>query len=274
VRNSVLVWPDTPLETHRIGEYLVHVKREDLASPYPGPSFSKIRGVVSHIRKRPQNVIGVLDTYHSKAGWAVSFVCNHLGKRCVNFYPRYKRDGYELRPQQQEAEKNGARLVPLQATASWALYHQARTAIGADGYMMPNALKLEESVSETEAEALRTPGIEFVRTTIIPISSGTIAAGVIRALLSVGGFSQIILHLGYSRSADAVRAYINEKAPGASALDIRIIDERYQYKDKSRADPKLSFPANPYYDMKAAAWLARLPAGELAEPVLFWNIGA
>ncbi len=54
----------------------------------PGPSFSKIRGVVAHIKNRPESVIGVLDTYHSKAGHAVAYVCNHLGRQCVDFWPR------------------------------------------------------------------------------------------------------------------------------------------------------------------------------------------
>jgi len=48
----------------------IWVKREDLCCPLPGPEFAKIRGVYSHIKNRPEDVIGVLDTYHSKAGWA------------------------------------------------------------------------------------------------------------------------------------------------------------------------------------------------------------
>ncbi len=274
MRNSVLVFADTPVEFHRIGEHPVWVKREDLASPYPGPSFSKIRGVVTHIRNRREGLIGVLDTFHSKAGWAVSFVCSHLGKRCIDFYPRYKNDPGTLRPQQIEAEKNGARIVPLQATASWALYHQAKTLVGADGYMMPNALKLGESIEETEREALNTLELALAKTVIIPISSGTIAAGVIRAALKQPVPPTILLHLGYSRSTAAILDYIEEKAPGARTLRILTVDEKYQYKDPSRGDPGLKFPANPYYDLKAAHWLSRQPFSAVEHPILFWNIGA
>lgn len=48
VKQERLLVDATPIETvtDRIS-----VKREDLCSPHPGPSFSKIRGVLKHIEK-------------------------------------------------------------------------------------------------------------------------------------------------------------------------------------------------------------------------------
>lgn len=264
----------TPVEVHRIGPYPeILVKREDLASPYPGPMFSKIRGVVAHIRKRPENLIGVLDTFHSRAGWAVSYVCNRLGKGCLDFYPRYKRDAGDLRPQQREAEANGAVLMPLKATASWHLHHQAAAVMRGRGYLMPNALKLDESIHETELEAARTPELGLADVVVIPISSGTIAGGVLRNLIHRGRRVTVFLHMGYTRSEAAVIRYLQEIAPGCTRyLDIKLVDEKYQYKDQVRDKIQIDFPASPFYDWKAAAWLASEP--EIRGTILFWNIGA
>jgi len=125
---------NTPLETHELNGVPILVKREDLCCPFPGPSFSKIRGVVAHIKNRPESVIGVLDTYHSKAGWAVAYVCRELGKQCVDFWPRFKADNYTGGPaprfQQQQAAELGATLVDLQAGRSAILYHTARKHVG------------------------------------------------------------------------------------------------------------------------------------------------
>lgn len=268
---------NTPIEIHGIG-YPVHVKRDDLCSPYPGPSFSKIRGVVEHIRNRPEEVIGVLDTAHSKAGWAVSYVCRHLGKRCVNYWPRRVSEGPNPRHFQQEAEKNGARLVELKAGRSSVLYHQARKhlrdVIG-ESYLMPNALKLPESVAANAEEARRTldnPLMPRTGTVVISISSGTVAAGVMLGLRSAKDL-RFILHMGYSRSQDATRAYIESCAPGTPWDRVTFVDEGYGYADSAK--PSIlpcPFPTNPFYDGKAWRWLTK-DAPYFTTPVIFWNIG-
>ena len=49
-----MVVDGTPLITYPAGNLEVIVKREDLCCPYPGPSFSKMRGVAAHIANRPE----------------------------------------------------------------------------------------------------------------------------------------------------------------------------------------------------------------------------
>lgn len=287
---------NTPIEVYSVhGQHRyvdIHVKREDLCSPYPGPAFSKIRGVVAHIKNRPEQLIGVLDTAHSKAGWAVSYVCRHLGRQCVNYWPR---EGSTLRRFQQEAELNGARLVELKAGRSSVLYHQARKLLDADshgtGYLMPNALKLPESVTENAEEARRTlknPLMPNHGTVILSVSSGTVAAGVMLGLRDTPGL-KFLLHMGYSRSLEATTAYIEKTAPGMPWDRVSYIDEGYTYADSARFSfIPCPFPTNPFYDGKAWRWLvaglgeaknpmhAGRPALEvLAEqgPIVFWNIG-
>lgn len=273
---------NTPLETYELNGVPIIVKREDLCCPFPGPSFSKIRGVVAHIKNRPESVIGVLDTYHSKAGWAVAYVCRELGKQCVDYWPRFKADNYTGGPaprfQQQQAAELGATLVDLQAGRSAILYHKAKKHLREnypDSYLMPNALKLPESITENAAEAVRTaPHLPGSGTLVISISSGTVAAGVLKGFAQAGLLDNynVILHMGYSRSQDAAREYI-EKAAGLTLGDrVKFIDEGYGYADAAPKECPEPWPINPHYDKKALWWLIR-NVKDVPGPIVFWSIG-
>lgn len=266
---------NTPIEKYEG----IYVKREDLSCIYPGPGFSKMRGVAEHIKNRPEKYIGVLDTYHSKAGWAVAYICKHLNKKCINYWPRYKKDPISrkfMRGQQKEAKNLGAMLVSLQAGRSAILYHQAKKDLAMrhkKSYMMPNALKLHESVIETAKEvcASKLPRNLNAGTVIIPISSATIAAGVILGLQEMKKHSNIILHMGYSRSKDQILRYISNHGVDSSLFkSIIIIDEGYSYKDY--VDFSCPFPCNKYYDLKTWGWLMKNKT-KIKNPIIFWNIG-
>lgn len=131
---------------------------------------------------------------------------------------------------------------------------------------MPNALKLTESVSETAREVSLTASYS-PPTVVIPSSSGTIAAGVIRGY---GSLPLYVIHLGYSRSHDEVRRYLRELS-GVDAT-VEIVDEKYAYKDVAREGSTPPWPCNQYYDLKAFRWWMRDGRGRYDE-ALFWNIG-
>lgn len=274
---------NTPLETYDLCGFPILVKREDLCSPLPGPSFSKMRGVIAHLKSRPEQVIGVLDTYHSKAGHAVAYACEHLGKKCVDYWPRYKADGNGVRLprlQQQRALDLGADLVPLQAGRSAILYHSARKHLAegySDSYMMPNALKLPESITENSAEALRMVSLLPSKgILVISISSGTVAAGVLKGFAYMGLLNsyRVFLHMGYSRSREATKAYIEKSASIRLGSNVMIIDEGYGYADAAPKEASAPFPCNPYYDLKTWHWLGK--GGKFllgTDPLIFWNIG-
>lgn len=259
----------------------IWVKHEEECSPYPGPGFSKIRGVYAHIAARPEaKVIGVLDTYHSRGGWAVAYCAEALGRQCINYYPQFVADLRAngkpvLRRAQQEAGRLGAQLVALGAGRSAVIYHRAKadlaSRLSGGSYMMPNALKLPETVVETEAEFLRTPwrGYDVV---VISISSATIACGVLCGIRTLGVRPHVILHMGYSRPVSAVWAYVKKMtlAP-LSSWDHQIVDEGYSYKDKVRDPVEVGFPCSPYYDLKAYSWVLKNSRG--LSKVLFWNVG-
>lgn len=271
----------TPIERHE--QYGLWVKREDLSCKAPGPAFSKTRGVYQHIKDRPETVIGVLDTYHSQAGHAVARACQILGKECINYFPEYKREP-NLRAPQLASQALGARLVGLPAGRSCILYHQAKKLLVQEGdekrdiYMMPNALKLRETVDETAKEVnLNWTGDVTFDRVIIPSSSATIAAGVISGFASrARGFPQFIVHLGYSRSADAVMDYLAEMTglDGRTlATVVTIVDEGYSYKDRSRPGETPPWPCNAYYDLKAFRWWLRQDRAQYPGNTLLWNVG-
>lgn len=267
----------TPVEPHVCGGRTVFVKREDLSSPEPGPRFSKIRGVVEHLKSHREPVLGVLDTYHSKAGWGVAFLGQRLGRKVVVFFPRYK--GEEgLRENQLRARSFGAELVELPAGRSAILYHQARRRLSElypGAYLLPNALKLEESVNATANEVWRCdPALFDGATWVVSVSSGTIAAGVVKGLAAVQARGRVVLHMGYRRSEEELVRYVRDKVgsplPGSLRLDV--VDEGWAYKDH-RLEPNPPFPCNEYYDRKAWGWLSENLDRFGADPVVFWNIG-
>lgn len=264
----------TPIEDHT-KQYGLWVKREDLSCPAPGPPFSKTRGVYAHIKNRPEKLIGVLDTAHSQAGHAVARACQILGKECLNFYPVYKKEidengEHELRTSQLAAQRLGADVRPLNAGRSCILFHDAKKqTLGQGGYMMPNALKLTESVTETAKEV---PKTKF-DTVLIPVSSGTIAAGVILGFSLQGIFPKYLMHLGYSRSHSEVVSYLKQQSGcGDKRLDLVIIDEEYNYKDKARPGVTPPWPCNEYYDLKAVRWWMNQDQSQYNKTLL-WNIG-
>lgn len=263
----------TPLEDHT-DEYGLWVKREDLACPPPGPPFSKTRGVYARIAARPEKLIGVLDTRHSQAGHAVARACQVLNKSCVNYYPEFKHEPGH-RPPQEWASELGATLVGLKAGRSAVLYHAAKKNVEHyGGYMMPNALKLSESVDETAKEAAAIRGLFDV--VLIPISSGTIAAGVMKGL---GPEPLYLVHMGYSRSHDEVKAYLAAASGLPRSLvylghSVVLIDEGYEYKDEAREGPTPPWPCNAHYDLKAFRWWLRVARQRYkGKRCLLWNIG-
>lgn len=299
---------NTPLEDH-LASFGLLVKREDLSCPAPGPPFSKTRGVFAHVEKKVRegiNLFGVLDTYHSQAGHAVAAACRVLGVTCVNFFPVYKADrdaqpgdfiinlqptGHiKLRPPQQQSLALGAQLHGLQAGRSAVLFHTAkRLTEEQGGYMMPNALKLPETVDETAREVVRTwenaDRHTYHKLTTLPwlvsASSGTIAAGVLRGLHMVREKPpRLIVHMGYERSLEEVVKYIGAKS-NCPTTDVQLVTEGYAYADQAKPGAVPAWPCNPWYDLKAFRWWMRRRerADDVASPeeadteAVLWNIG-
>lgn len=291
----------TPWEKHLCrwpnGSFYAHVRREDLCAAVPGsPDFSKLRGIEEHLRRTRPGRIGVLDSIHSKAGWGVSWVASHLGIPVELYYPVTVKEGGiaagPVRPFQKKAQELGANLHPMPAGMSAVLWHQARadfmrtfpTSDWAPAEFLPNGLQFAEAVEATcqqvltdeggQAAGLYRPGTMWV----VSASSGNIASGVLKGLALMGFQGTLVVHMGYSRSAESLRTRIHERAGvWQGAVNVVLVDEGWDYAQD--APGWAPFPCNPYYDLKAWNWLASDKSLPLrrecpADRVAFWNIGA
>lgn len=250
-------------------EFGLWIKHEEQSCP-EGPFTAKSRGIWPHLSKRPEKVIGVLDTDHSQGGWAVARACALLGKRCVEFYPVRKACPDWKGDVQLQCQKLGAIIVPLAATRSVVLYSRAKRWLSErepDNYMVPNALKLPETVSELARE-IRNMSLPLVPLVLVSAGTGTIAAGVLSGLQS-GWKGKVIVHLGYSRPLAAVRAYISNLLGFSPGLEFDIVDEGYGYADKAKPCGKAA-PClmSPYYCLKAFSWWVRCGRAKYGEALL------
>lgn len=277
----------TPWEIHDD----IHVKREDLSCPYPGPQFSKVRGVWEQLLKvtGPEAlvrsaVVGVVDSRHSKAGWGVAYLAKQLPwpVEVKLFYPTFVNESLgQLRESQINAEKCGATLMPLNGRVmSAVLFNQAKAILAASNptaYMFPNGLKLNQSVDATAFELQSTLPEGWDDTNalwVVSASSATIAAGVCKGLQNwFGRMPQVLIHLGYSRPEHSVRECLTRHGVYVQN-HIKIVDEGYKYADF--VTESCPFPCNPYYDLKAWKWIkAHRNDPELkSKHIFFWNIGA
>lgn len=279
-RQKPLIVNGTPWEDYKLDGVTVHVKREDMACSHPGPNFSKIRGLANWINKLPPGIpVGVLDTFHSHGGWGVSYLCAAVNRPCYVFYPVFVKDK-GLRYQQQMAQGLGSTLIGLPAGRSAILYHTAKRRLAeitdGQGIMVPNALKVKETIEASALELLEYTPLELTYGTwVVSVSSGTICAGVVKGLAQLTGGKdvKVIAHMGYSRSTDAVHHYICKSAdePLWELPKITLLDEHYEYKDKVSTDG-IPFPCNQFYDAKTWRWLEK-HAAELEQPIILWNIG-
>jgi 1-aminocyclopropane-1-carboxylate deaminase/D-cysteine desulfhydrase-like pyridoxal-dependent ACC family enzyme len=259
---------NTPWEEYELSGRPVWVKREDLCSAGAGPQFSKVRGLESYLRRLRDNgvkAVGVMDTFHSKAGWGTAWLCQRLGLKCYDFYARYKDDA-GVREFQQRARECGAELVEVpnlgrQAVVSH-IMRRRLTELDPLAVMLPNGLTVEDAIWENarEVEVFTPPALARTGTWVISVSTG-VAAGLTQLMSDV----KLIAHKSYSGRSD------HKLQETISYFPLFLVDEGYDY--RSSVEGYAPFPCNPFYDLKAWEWLRRA-IHRLEQPVCFWNIGA
>lgn len=281
---------NTPVEEYYIcrsprpgihDDHIVYVKREDLATPAPGPSFSKVRGlilVLERLKRQGITIIGYTETSVSMAGWGVAWACKELGLRCIIFDPQYKETPELLKYHRERWFEFQADKVPLKAgmakvnwniSKKWLADHYGERA-----YLLPLGLPFPETVDAAEYEAYLTRESNPVdyRTVVVNVGSGTVCAGVLR------GFSDRTVYgiMGRTGNVEMKKKKILEKAGFQEGglfdcPDFKLIDPKWEYTERSNIIAP--FPCHDWYDLKAWEWLT-LNVHKLEAPILFWNIGS
>jgi 1-aminocyclopropane-1-carboxylate deaminase/D-cysteine desulfhydrase-like pyridoxal-dependent ACC family enzyme len=272
---------DTPVEVYKVKDYQVLVKREDLAAPYGGPPFSKIRGLVPYLeklKKEGYKNIGYVETSISMAGWGVAWVCHHLKLHCVIFDPQYKGASGLLEHHRKQWKKWGAELRPIpagMARVNWNVVHQSFN--GMDDFLLPLGLPLPTTVFATAQVARQTQKQHNFNTIVVNVGSGTICAGIL-----LGVSNSISIHGVMGRTSASSQRGLSHKIQfiyqKAGVLNkgllgknnLKLHDPGWEYAERSTAS--CPFPTHGWYDLKAFQWLKE-NIERLRHPVLFWNIG-
>lgn len=274
IENTNLI-VSTPIE--QINENFF-VKREDLACPFPGPPFGKVRGLYPVLQKLKQEgieTVSYTDTSISMAGWGVSYFCKELGLKSVIFYPKYK----EFRHNQEEYIKKwhefGAEVIPLDKPNRQMInFYRARkilTEMYPNSIMLPQGLPFEETVENVANEIIKDEkSYKNIKSIVVSVGSGVMIAGIIKGICSLGLTPSIIGVFVAPKSYNSMLKKINKFA-GKFYKNIILVETDYEYTDKEEI--KTPFPCNPYYDAKAYRWAVERMDG-ISNPVLFWNTGA
>lgn len=286
MNNNCPLIDNTPVEKH--GD--IWVKREDLCTPPPAPPFSKVRGLYLHLQylqsRHGITTVGYTETSISMAGWGVAWACADLGLRCIIFDPQYKNPPALLQFHRRQWKKFGAEIVRIKAGMARVNYNISKKWLvenyGDAALMLDLGLPLYESITATQMEAQKTLELmhNSMKSIVLNIGSGTIGAGIIRAVYFNSYTPDIIGIMGRSGNISKKKQLIAKKSQislsalqgrGLKKLKFFLYDSGWNYTDKCTFPAP--FPCHPYYDRKAWKWLQE-NKDQLKKPILFWNIGS
>lgn len=271
---------DTPVEEYTLRGRTVLVKREDQAAPYPGPPFSKVRGLVPYLEDLKEIGlvnIGYVETSISMAGWGVAWACHHLGLHCIIWDPQYKETPPLLAYHREQWKKFDAEIRPIKAGMAAVNFNIAAKEMRGmpESFLLPLGLPLPTTVSETAKIARETWNKREFDTVVISVGSGTICAG-----LLLGLPPEVTIHGVMCRTGNITRKYRNIYTKACMPIggllghrNLRLYDPYWEYTDRSEVD--CPFPSHPNYDLKAWEWLLEAIDQDfmVEDSILFWNIG-
>lgn len=274
---SAFIVNGTPIEQYVVNGRTIWVKREDLSTKLPLPPLAKLRGasvLLQNLKNRNINLVANQDTPVSKSGLGIAVICRELGINCILGYP-HGQSG--IPPSLKLAQTFGAELYPEQPNYIRINYQQLkRFAEAKGGYIIPFGVACVESVRAVAEEAATVPEELLSGTLIICVGTGTIVSGV--AL----GLKRLPKIIGVSSGMSAERQM---KTIGGLLLEANMTAEHFiEFLEKFTLIPPIMpyserclietpFPAHENYDKKSYKWM-RDHIDELAQPILFWDIGA
>jgi len=274
---------NTPIEEYRIENRIVYVKREDLCTPPPGPTFSKVRGLLKHLqylKSQGIETVGYTETSISQAGWGVAWLAPKIGLKAVIYDPQYSNTNKNIDAMQvlvfhrAQWKKLNAEIIPIKAGMAKVNYNICKKNLVEkypNSIMLPLGLPFQETIDETARIASQYEA--RFKSVVICIGSGTICAGIIKGMPSVHvyGIMSRSGNIFNKRRSILAKAKFMEGGLMGKLRDFECINPGWEYTQRSYTN--CPFPCHPYYDLKAWEWLIE-NIGTLKEPILFWNIGS
>lgn len=260
----------TPIERYRVQARDVFVKRDDLYARPPAPPLAKLRGlraILARVDREGLDLVGCFEASQSRIGHGLAAACTEYPKlSCIVAFPKVKN-----RPASAsafEAQRLGARLLPIPSNLVAICYRQAARLIEAEGgWMIPFGFECPEAIQAVEEEARGlSPEIIDGGTLVVACGSGVTLAGLLRGLK---GEPARIIGVSVGRSVDNIRRCLAKYANRVpQQLEIRPPTRPY----RERPPIEAPFPCDARYDLKAWEVIVR-EIVTLQEPILFWNVG-
>lgn len=273
---------DTPVEEYIIEGKMVLVKREDLACLPPGPPFSKIRGLWTHMRELKQSgitTVGYVETAISMAGIGVARVGQELSMKVIIYDPQYSIN-HPARMTHEAHRKKwrefGAEIILLKPFMTKVNFNIAKKLLGSesDKIMLPLGLPLKETLEEMSQQVIKTD-LANIKTIVVCVGSGTICAGIVKGISKLKIRPRIIGVMCRTGNRDKKKKNIIQKSGvecgGLFGIQLEIINPGWEYID--REEISTTFPCNCFYDQKALRYLLD-NYNRIERPILFWNIGS
>ena len=271
----------TPIEKYEVSGKIIKVKREDSCVPSPGPPFSKVRGLLPHmkaLKDKGVTTVGYVESSISMAGWGVAWIAKELGMHCVLYNPQYKNTPPLLKMHRKKWKLFNPTIKPVKAGMVRVNYNICKKEFfqtyPMNSYMLDLGLPLEETIEETAKVWRETMNDFNPDCTIINVGSGTILSGILRGwqkgdgkIIGVTGRKD---DLKRKKKKILLKARIETTGLFGPSPDLVLYDSGYGYTDRCKT--KSPFPCHPYYDGKAWEWLVN-NAITIEGDILFWNIG-
>jgi hypothetical protein len=248
-----------------------------------------MRGLDAYLKKisSDYDVVGYTETSISMAGWGVAYLAPQYGMKAVIFDPQYKNPpaGPEdpltvLAAHRKKWAKFNAEVVPLaagMARVNWNVSNRIMLKNYHHRFLLlPLGLPLPETIEETRREYDRTiHSLGYSPATVVVcVGSGTIAAGLLRAIKPETYLIGVMCRKGHIYKKRKMIYDKSGRADGGllgTGL-LELFNPGYEYTELPRDRTPAPFPCNPWYDLKAWEWLVK-NVHLLKPPILFWNIG-
>ncbi len=273
---------NTPVETYRIENTEVDVKRDDLHNgDLDLPPWAKLEGVRQLLlsdcfdKRKPIVHLTIRGSY---TGWALSYFGKEYGYDIKIAYPKTKSYPQEMLD---KITQYGGELVPLRHNMVAVLSAQVKKMAKERGWQMsPDAFNHPVYVKSWKERSASFFQENDYQTLVIQGGSGVTSVGLIQSFLGVDYIAGQMFEPTYegkkviiisTSSVKTVKsALVSNMGSVPSCVEIYKSEHDFYDEIPTHTTP---FPCNRLWDKKAWVWMTQ-NVEELKGRTLFWNLGA